>query len=102
MMKLTGISRAALDEKLKDCSTGELIDLIFSLSTVEELLTPAEIAAREKRDKRAVIIDMKAGKYGGGYFAFAFNSLRVSASSVNSYRLKFFVPVKNWRNGNGR
>ena len=61
-------------------------------------MTPSEVAAKERRDKRDVVRDFKAGQYvdpllGAGYFALAFNSIRVSASAVNARRGKWFVPA---------
>jgi hypothetical protein len=90
---LCGKTREQIEHELRDKSRAELIEIIWSLSTVEELFTPAELASREKRSRREVLRDLKAGKYGGGFYAFAFNSLRASASGINAYRKSFFVPV---------
>jgi hypothetical protein len=45
-MNLRGKTREQLDTALAHKSRSELIDLIYSLVTVEQLLKPAEIAAR--------------------------------------------------------
>jgi hypothetical protein len=92
-MNLTGKSREQIGRALRERSRAELLDLIFSLSTVEELFKPSEIAKRSKINRRDVLRDIKAGKFGGGYFCRAQNSLAVSASSVNKWRRSFFVPV---------
>ena len=66
-------------------SRSELIDLIHSLVTVEILLKPAEIAARSCINKRAVLRDIRDGKF-GDYYCRAENSIAVPASGVNQWR----------------
>jgi len=68
---------------------------IYSLATVEQLLKPAEIAARSCLNKRAVLRDIRDGKF-GDYYVRAENSIAVPASGVNKWRSTFRVPV----NGN--
>lgn len=103
MVNLTGKTRDQIAHALRDRPLDELIDVIFSLSTVEEAFTPAEIARRKKVSKRDVIRDMKAGKMGGAYFARSFNSLRASASGVNAWWNSYRVPAiaTHKKEGNG-
>ena len=102
-MNLTGKTRSEIVDALDGRNRAELVDLICSLAAVEELLTPAELARREKRDRRNVLRDIKSGRYGGGYYAFAFNSLRISASAVNGLRAQQFVRCNsNGEKENGR
>src|SRR5262245_3313729 len=92
-MKLSGKTREQLEAALAQKSRSELIDLIYSLVTVEQLLQPAEIAARSCLNKRAVLRDIRAGKF-GPYFVRAENSIAVPASGVNAWRKTFMVPAK--------
>ena len=71
----------------------ELLDLIFSLATVEQLLKPAEIAARSCLNKRAVLRDIRDGKF-GDYYCRAENSIAIPVSSVNAWRRRFLVSGK--------
>jgi predicted transcriptional regulator len=98
MTNLTGKTEEQIGRALKELTWDELIGVIHSLATVEEAFTPAEIARRKKMSKRDVIREMKAGKMGGGYFSRSFNSLKVSASGVNEWWARFWVPV-NGSNG---
>jgi hypothetical protein len=66
---------------------------IFSLVTVEQLLKPAEIAARSCLNKRSVLRDIRDGKF-GDYYCRAENSIAVPASGVNEWRNNFRVPAK--------
>jgi len=91
-MKLSGKTREQLGAALAQKSRSELIDLIYSLVTVEQLLKPAEIAARSCLNKRAVLRDIRAGKF-GPYFVRAENSIAVPASGVNAWRKTFMVPA---------
>jgi len=91
-MNLRGKTREQLEAALAYKSRSELIDLIFSLVTVEQLLKPAEIAARSCLNKRAVLCDSRNGKF-GDYYCRAENSIAVPASGVNQWRNKFRVPV---------
>jgi hypothetical protein len=72
--------------------------LIYSLVTVEQLLKPAEIAARSCLNKRAVLRDIRDGKF-GDYYCRAENSIAVPASGVNKWRSNFRVPAKPEREG---
>src|SRR6476620_5005090 len=94
-MNLRGKTREQLETTLAYKSRSELIDLIYSLLTVEQLLKPAEIAARSCLNKRAVLRDIRDGKF-GDYFCRAENSIAVPASGVNQWRNNFRVPA----NGN--
>src|SRR5260370_11215699 len=94
-MNLRGKTREQLEAALTNKSRSDLLDLIFSLVTVEQLLKPAEIAARSCLNKRAVLRDIRDGKF-GDYYCRAENSIAVPASGVNEWRRKFRVPA----NGN--
>jgi hypothetical protein len=95
-MELRGKTREQLETALIHKSRSDLIDLIFSLVTVEQLLKPAEIAARSCLNKRAVLRDIRDGKF-GDYYCRAENSLAVPLSGVNRWRRKFCVPAKSNR-----
>jgi hypothetical protein len=91
-MKLRGKTRKELEFALAHKSRSELLDLIHSLVTVEQLFKPAEIAARSCINKRAVLRDIRDGKF-GAYFCRAENSIAVPASGVNEWRNNFRVPA---------
>jgi hypothetical protein len=90
---LHGKTREQLEVALRHKSRFELIDLIHSLVTVEQLLKPAEIASRSCLNKRAVLRDIRDGKF-GNYYCRAENSIAVPVSSVNQWRHNFLVPAK--------
>jgi len=92
-MNLRGKSREQVDAALTNKSRSELIDLIYSLVTVEQLLKPAEIAARSCLNKRAVLRAIRNGEL-GSYYVRAENSIAVPASGVNQWRSNFRVPAK--------
>jgi hypothetical protein len=92
-MNLSGKSREQIEAALAHKSRSELLDLIHSLVTVEQLLKPSEIAARSCLNKRAVLRDIRDGKF-GDYYCRAENSLAVPASGVNKWRSAFCVPAK--------
>jgi hypothetical protein len=92
-MKLRGKTREQLEAELAHKSRSELLDLIHSLVTVEQLLKPAEIAARSCLNKRSVLRDIRDGKF-GDYFCRAENSIAVPASGVNKWRNNFRVPAR--------
>ena len=89
-MKLAGKTREQLETALAHKSRSELIDLVHSLVTVEQLFKPAEIAARSCLNKRAVLRDIRDGKF-GDYYCRAENSIAVPASGVNQWRNRFRV-----------
>ena len=89
-MNLRGKTREQLEAALAHKSRSELIDLIHSLVTVEPLLKPSEIAARSCLNKRAVLRDIRDGKF-GDYYCRAENSIAVPASGVNQWRNRFRV-----------
>ena len=93
-MNLRGKTREEIEMKLVNKSRSELVDLIYSLVTVEILLKPADIAARSCLNKRAVLRDIREGKF-GPYYCRADNSISVPASGVNKWRRGFLVPVHN-------
>jgi len=91
-MNLRGKTRQQIETALAHKSRSKLIALIHSLVTVEPLLKPSEIAARSCLNKRAVLRDIRAGKF-GDYYCRAENSLAVPLSGVNKWRSRFRVPA---------
>jgi hypothetical protein len=89
-MTLRGKTREQIEAALAHKSRSDLLDLIHSLVTVEQLFKPAEIAARSCLNKRAVLRDIRDGKF-GCYFVRAENSIAVPASGVNEWRNRFRV-----------
>jgi Mg2+/Co2+ transporter CorC len=92
MRNLAGKSRQDLEVLLRNSSREELLDIIESLASVEQLLKPAEIAARSCMNKRRILAAIRRGEL-GPYFAHAENSIAVPASSVNKWRRRFLVPI---------
>ena len=92
-MNLRGKTREQIEAALAHKSRAELLDLIYSLLTLETLLKPSEIAARSCLNKRAVLRDIRDGKF-GDYYCRAQNSLAVPLSGVNKWRRTFRVPAK--------
>jgi hypothetical protein len=95
-MNLRGKTRDQLEAILANKSRSELIDLFYSYVTVEPVLKPSEIAARSCVNKRAVLRDIRDGKF-GDYFCRAENSIAVPLSGVNRWRESFLVPTNNAR-----
>jgi hypothetical protein len=93
-MHLRGKTREQLEAALAPKSRSELIDMIYSLVTVEQLLKPSEIAARSCLNKRAVLRDIRDGKF-GDYYCRAENSITIPASGVNKWRNRFRVPAQS-------
>ena len=95
-MNLRGKTREQLGVVLADKSNSDLIELVYSLVTVEILLKPSEIASRCGLNKRAVLRDIRAGKF-GDYFVRAENSICVPASGVHQWLNRFRVrpPIRN-------
>jgi hypothetical protein len=91
-MNLRGKSYEQVTAAVAHKSRRELIDLIYSLVTVEQFLKPSEIAARSCLNKRAVLRDIRDGKF-GDYYCRAENSIAVPASGVNEWRSNFRVPA---------
>lgn len=89
-MNLCGKTREQIESALASKARSELLDIIFSLTTVEQLLKPAEIATLSRINKRAVLRDIRDGKF-GPYFVRAENSIAVPASGVNKWRRGFLV-----------
>jgi hypothetical protein len=92
-MNLSGKSYEQVTAAVAHKSRRELIDLIYSLVTVEQLLKPSEIAARSCLNKRAILRDIRDGKF-GDYYCRAENSIAVTASGVNKWRSNFRVPTR--------
>jgi hypothetical protein len=97
-VNLRGKSRDQVEAVLAHKSRSELVDLVYSLVTVEQLLKPAEIAARSCLNKRAVLRDIRDGKF-GDYYCRAENSIAVPASGVNNCRNRFRVPANRDQEG---
>jgi len=94
-VKLHGKTREQIEAALADKSRSELLDLIHALVTVEQLLKPSEIAARSCLNKRAVLRDIRDGKF-GDYYVRAENSIAIPASGINQWRNRFRVrPNRN-------
>jgi hypothetical protein len=93
-MNLRGKTREQLEVILAPKSRSELIDLIHSLVTVEILFKPSEIATRAGLNKRSVLRDIRAGKF-GDYFVRAENSICVPASGVHQWLNRFRVRPPN-------
>jgi hypothetical protein len=91
MSNLAGKTREQIEHALAGRTRTELIDLIFSLSTVEQHFTAAEIAQRSGMTKRTVLADIHAGRFNGEYFKRSGNQLTVSASGVAAWRKSFRV-----------
>lgn len=96
--KLSGKTHEEIEKQLAGKSRAELIDLVHSLVTVEQLLKPSEIAARSCLNKRAVLRDIRDGKF-GDYYCRAENSIAVPASGVNKWRNSFRVPANGNQEG---
>jgi hypothetical protein len=92
-MNLRGKTREQLEVALRHKSRSELIDLIHSSVSVEQLVKPSEIAARSCLNKRAILRDIRDGKF-GDYYCRAENSIAVPVSGVNRWRNRFRVPAK--------
>ena len=92
-MNLLGKSRTEIDRALAHKTRTELIDIIVSLSTVEQHFKPAEIARRSGMTKRTVLADIHRGRFNGEYYKRAGNQITVSASGVNAWRRSFRVEV---------
>jgi hypothetical protein len=97
-MTLRGKTREQLEAALAHKTRSELIDLVHSLVSVEQLLKPAEIAARSCLNKRAVLRDIREGKF-GDYYCRAENSIAVPASGVNQWRRRFRIAVADKQEG---
>jgi hypothetical protein len=93
-MKLHGRTREQIESALAGKGRSELLDIIFSLTTVEQWFKPSEIAARSCINKRAILRDIRDGKF-GDYYCRASNSIAVPASGVNKWRRRFLVRQNN-------
>src|SRR2546429_6447606 len=97
-MNLCGKTREQLATMLAHKSRSELLDIIFSQATVEQLYKPSEIAARSCLNKRAVLRDIRDGKF-GPYYCRSENSIAVPSSGVNKWRNNFRVPANPKQQG---
>lgn len=78
-MRISGKTRQELEVLLKNKSRAELLDLIHSLTIVEQLLKPSEIASRSALNKRAVLKEIREGRLGPYYCRARRATLRASA-----------------------
>jgi hypothetical protein len=101
-MNLSRKSREEIAQALADKTRSDLIDVIYSLSTIEPHFTAAEIATRSGMTKRTVLADIHKGRFGGEYFKRSPNQITVSASGVNAWRKSFRVVVKPSENPSKR
>jgi hypothetical protein len=92
-MNLSGMTREKIEQALAHKTRAELLDLIFSMSTVEQHFKAAEIATRSAMTKRTVLADIHAGRFNGEYYKRAGNQITVSASGVNAWRRSFRVEI---------
>src|SRR5262245_41951549 len=92
-MNLCGKTREELDRMLARKTRSELIDIIFSISTVEQHFKAGEIASRSSMTKRTILADNHAERFNGEYYKRAGNQITVSASGVNAWRRSFRVEV---------
>jgi len=88
-MNLLGKSREQVEQALARKTRDELIDIIFSLSTVEQHFKAAEIARRSGMTKRTILTDIHKGRFNGEYYKRAGNQITVSASGVDVWRKAF-------------
>jgi len=93
-VNVSGKNREEIARALANKTRAELLDIIFSLATVEPHFTPAEIAGRSGMTKRTVLADIHAGRFGGEYFKRSNNQITVSAAGVNAWRKSFRVVVE--------
>ena len=91
-MNLRGKARDQIEVALAGRTRSELLDIIFSLTTIEECFKPSEIAARTHVNKRRVLRDIRDGKF-GDYYCRAENSIIVPASGVAQWLRRFRVPA---------
>jgi hypothetical protein len=93
-MNLPGKSREEIKQALVRKTRDELIDIIFSLSMVEQHFTAAEIASRSGMSKRTILSDIHAGRFNREYYKRSNNQITVSAAGVNAWRKSFRVVVE--------
>jgi len=92
-VNLSGKNREEIARTLANKTRTELLEIIFSLATLEQHFRPAEIAMRSGMTKRTVLADIHAGRFNGEYYKRAGNQITVSASGVNAWRRSFRVEV---------
>ncbi len=93
MISLSGKSPDQIRAALKDARRDDLVDAITRMAALEPLYKPSEIAALSKINRRAVLEDIKSGKF-GDYYCRAGNSLAVPASGVHAWRRLFLVRAR--------
>lgn len=75
-------------------SRDEIAHAFFHFLKVEKHYSAEEIAELEGMHPDTIRRDIKAGLFGGHYFARNPRQLRVSASAVESWRASFRINVK--------
>jgi hypothetical protein len=98
-----GMSREEIESELRLHFAGaavprlfeQLVDAVFSLATVERLYRPAEVSELSAVNRRVVLADLSAGKF-GDYYSRTANQFGIPASAINAWRESFKVRV----NGN--
>src|ERR1043166_1817334 len=93
-MKLNGKTREEIEAALRHHSRSDLLDVVYSLATAEPVLKPSEIASRLSLNKRSVLKDIRAGKF-GPYLVRSENSVAVPLSGVNAWKRRFLVTPPN-------
>jgi hypothetical protein len=59
--RLVGKSREQIEQALRNKKRGDLLDVIYSLATMEPMFSPKEIAVRRQMTKRRVVQLIKDG-----------------------------------------
>jgi hypothetical protein len=91
-VNLRGKTRGEIEQRLATKSRSELLDLVHSLVTVEQLFKPSEVAARTHVNKRAILRDVRDGKF-GDYIVRAENSVLLPASGIKQWLDRYRVSV---------
>jgi hypothetical protein len=96
-MNLDGLRKAKSSDEIEQLiatyTRAQLAHLIFVLVRVEKHFTADEVASLESMDPATIRRDIKAGLFGGEYYARNKRQLRVSASGVAAWRASFKVRV---------
>jgi hypothetical protein len=82
-------SPASVRELIYDVSVEDLAQLIYELVRVEKHYSAAEVAELEGLNPKTVRNDIKAGLFGGEYYARDGRALRVSTSGIRTWRSLF-------------
>lgn len=90
MKALNGKSREQIEVLLSKETRAGLLDIIASLATVEQHMTPAEIAARSCMSAKTVLRDIRAGRL-RPFFKRTETRITVPLSAVNRWRSGFCI-----------